>query len=295
MLELQIVSEFIYEYFSLVTVSKNGTHFHARCALCGDSVKNPRKKRFHLDYNNGQPMYHCFNCEESGSFIELYCILKGVDIKQAKRELFKYNPNVLVQKLSRKKKDKIVEEISSENHNHILKKCVSDKNPPNGIMAEKWIGILKDFRESRNIPEEFTLLYAYDGEYKGRIIIPIYDEYGDIVYFQARKVPGSDVEPKYKNPTIKKGSIIFNKHKINPNYPIIVTEGLLDAISIGDQGTSCLGAEITDVFLKEVSKLTHKCIIIALDNDEAGMKSIVKFMLGKKEKGRKQDKKPRQI
>jgi len=68
MLDLEIINDFAYEHFENIAVSKNGMHFHSRCPLCGDSKKSSRKKRFHLDYNEGNPIWHCFNCNRSGSF-----------------------------------------------------------------------------------------------------------------------------------------------------------------------------------------------------------------------------------
>lgn len=287
MLDLQVVDDFIYEFFALVTVSKNGTHFHARCLLCGDSQKSQTKKRFHLDFNNGNPIYHCFNCMKSGSFLELYMMIKGIDISQARKELFKYNPDYLIQKLSNRKKEKIVKEISTENHNYILDYSVSDMFPQPGVMGKKYLKLLNDFRESRKLSKEYELLYAFDGDYKGRIIIPIYDENKDIIYFQARRSPGSDLDPKYKNPTIAKGSIIHNKHKFDRKKPIVVVEGLLDAMTIGLQGTTCLGAEISDNLMKEIINLTDEYVIVAPDNDKAGIELMKKFMIGKERKGRR--------
>lgn len=287
MLDLQVVDDFIYEYFALVSVSKTGTHFHARCLLCGDSQKSLTKKRFHLDFNSGQPMYHCFNCHRSGSFLELYSSIKGMDISQAKKELFKYNPDYLIQKLSNRKKEKIVKEIKSENHNYIKDQSISDHGTQTGIMAKKWLMLLNDFRDSRKLSDEYELLYAYKGDYKGRIIIPIVDKHEDIIYFQARRPPKSSIDPKYMNPTIAKGSIIHNKHKFDRKKPIVVVEGLLDAMTIGSQGTTCLGAEVSDELMKEIMSLTDEYVILAPDNDNAGRVLMEKFMKGRKKVGRK--------
>ena len=91
MLNLDVVNSFVMEFFSLVTDTKNGTHWHARCPLCGDSKKNIRKKRFHLDYNNGNPIWQCFNCGRSGSFLEIYSELKAISIDDAKNELYGFD------------------------------------------------------------------------------------------------------------------------------------------------------------------------------------------------------------
>ena len=278
MLSLDFVSQFVYENLSQVTTSQNGTHFHARCILCGDSKKSLSKKRFHLDFNDGNPIYHCFNCSESGSFLQLYSQLKGVSISQAKKDLYKFNPDSLIQQLSYRKSSKVIKEIEHVDHSYIIEDCVSENRVIDSIVYKSWVNILLDFRRSRYIPEQYELFLAYKGDYKGRIIVPIYDENGSMIYFQARRVPDSGIQPKYKNPTLKKGDVIFNKHKFKRDKSIIITEGLIDAKMIGDQGTSCLGTEITNNFIGRLHSMTDKKIIIAFDNDKPGNEALNKFM-----------------
>ena len=46
---------------------------------------------------------------------------------------------------------------------------------------------------------------------------------------------------------------------------------------VGEQGTSCLGKEISENLLYELFKLTDTGIIIALDNDTEAYKSLKNF------------------
>jgi len=83
---------FVYDFAmaNLQQVKVKGKNFVARCPLCGDSVKNIRKKRFNLKFENEKSIfYHCFNCNASGSFISLYARIKGITDKQAYREISK--------------------------------------------------------------------------------------------------------------------------------------------------------------------------------------------------------------
>lgn len=288
MLSLEFVNEFMYRHFEGVIVSSNGTHFNARCALCGDSKKNKRKKRFNLDYNNENPIWHCFNCGESGSFLELYSRLEGVSIDDAKKDLYSFNSDYLIQKLSYRKKEKVIKEIEYENHNWILNDCISlhDSNDQkmNFMLFPEYLKILEDFYENRKIDKSFDIFISYDGEYKNRIIIPVYGKNKEITYFQARRIPGSNIEPKYKNPTLTKGNIILNKDKFDKEKYIVVTEGILDAYTIGNQGTCVFGSSISDEFIKEIMNFTNKGVIISLDNDKAGYDSLKKFMFGYKKR-----------
>jgi DNA primase len=274
MITLDIVSEFVHQYCENVKTSKNGTHFLARCPVCGDSKKSLSKKRFNLDFNNGNPIWHCFNCSASGSFLSLYSNLKGLSIPQSLKELQSYDPDYLIQKLSKRKEEKAIEEIEYEYHDYILNDCISPTETVDGYLKAMYQKQLKKFIRDRKL--SLKVFVAYKGEYQRRYIIPIYDD-KHIVYFQGRAMI-DDILPKYKNPTLTKGNIIYNRRNFNKDKYIVICEGLIDAATIGRQGTSCLGSEISKDFIKDVSQLTDKGLIICLDNDKAGLKSVLKLI-----------------
>ena len=278
MLSLEIVSEFMYEYFEGIKESKNGNHFHARCPLCGDSKKSLSKKRFHLDYNGGNPGFHCFNCGECGSFLELYSTIKGITINQAKKELFTFDPDYLTRHLSQKKKKKIIKEIGYEYHDYILDDCITLNTKPEGYQQLQYKKLLGNYYNTRKIPKTFKIFIAYKGYYKNRYIIPVYDEHKNIVYFQARRIH-EEMLQKYANPTLTKGNIILNKHKFNKDKYIIITEGLIDAFMVeNNQGTSCLGSSITEHFIEQIYPLTDKGVIVVMDNDKTGKNELIKLL-----------------
>lgn len=279
MIDLHFVSQFMYEHHERVTVSSDGTHFHARCVLCGDSKKSLSKKRFHLDWSPARVVWQCWNCGRSGNFLQLYSRIKGISTSEAYKILYKFEHEGYKESLKKRNGDtptkKTRENIS---HNDILDDCVSyDPDSLTSMMVHE---MLFRFRTARNVPEQYKLYYANKGKFRNRIIIPIFDENQNIIYFQGRRRPGSDIQPKYLNPATEKSLIIHNEHIFDKDKYIIVTEGLLDAFSIGDQGTPCLGKEIPSDFIKILFEKTDAGIIIAYDNDEDGMKSLKKFMVG---------------
>jgi DNA primase len=274
-INLEYVTSFVYSYFSNVTASKNGTHFLARCLLCGDSKKSKNKKRFNLEYNNGSPMYHCFNCGSSGSFPELLSKVKGIPITEALREIYRYDPELIAKRLSNEKTAPPEPIIEKQIFNHILKDCVGVNAEPEGIIEKTHQSVLLDFIKQRKVPQDTNIYIATAGEYKGRIIIPI-TEGEDIVYFQARSLEENPTR-KYMNPQARK-NIIFNKEKFERDKYIVVTESLLDAFQIPKQGTTCLGSSISDGFIDQLLNLTDTGIIIALDNDKTGKKRLIDFL-----------------
>lgn len=276
--DLQFVTEFMLQNFQQVKITKNGTHFLARCLLCGDSKKNPYKRRFNLDWNNGKGIWHCFNCGRSGSFLSLYAEIYGLSIEDAIIEIRSWNRKNIKRTLKKKKEVKEKKIIEKENFNWIINDCYSVFDRTDSIVGKKYISVLKNFIYTRKIDEYFKVWIAYKGKYKGRIIIPVYDkDHKNVIYFQGRRIPGSDIT-KYKNPPSPKEIIIPNKGIIQRDKSIVATEGLIDAYMMGTQGTSFFGKEISKEFVEEILKLTDKDVIIALDNDKDGYIALRNFI-----------------
>lgn len=120
-----------------------------------------------------------------------------------------------------------------------------------------------------------------------RIMIPIFDQYGNPVGFGAR-VLDSNSKPKYINtmatPLFNKSELLFNYHKAKSfarDYEIIVVEGYMDVISsnaIGFANTvGIMGTALTKEQIELLKKL--KCeITLSLDNDDAGKNAMIRII-----------------
>lgn len=277
MIPMEKVIDFLQEYGQLYV---KGNKINMRCMLCGDSKKSIRKRRMTITYNNGEVFFHCFNCEKSGTLAELYSELKGVNLYQAIKELdyveFDNVKKVLSESTSA---SKLITNKKSDNLNYILDDCLSKDSTVDGYINKQYHKKLLDFIQMRRIPDEYNVYIAIKGEYRGRIIIPIFNN-DNIVYFQGRSI--KDDFLRYKNPVVEKSDIVMNIDKFNKDKFIIVTEGIIDAMMIEcNQGTCVLGGSITDDFISMLLKHTDKGIIIATDNDEQGHKAKLKLIDGK--------------
>ena len=128
--------------------------------------------------------------------------------------------------------------------------------------------IVKNYLYERGLTDndfiKYGIGYCTTGEYGGRVIIPSYSASGTLNFFVARTFDGNYF--KYKNPETSK-DIIFFENLINWNTPIILCEGVFDAIAIRRNAVPLLGKSITNELYKRIltSKLTD--IYIALDTD----------------------------
>ena len=119
-----------------------------------------------------------------------------------------------------------------------------------------------------------------------RIMIPIFDQYGNPVGFGARVL--GDAKPKYINtmatPLFNKSELLFNYHKAKSfarDYEMIVVEGYMDVISANAMGfantVGIMGTALTKEQIELLKKL--KCeITLSLDNDDAGKNAMIRVI-----------------
>ena len=141
------------------------------------------------------------------------------------------------------------------------------------ITAKHALAYLKRRNISKYDIIKYNIGYCKSGLYANMIIIPTYNEDGQLNYFTARSF---EKEPyvKYRNPSVSR-NIIPNEHLINWKVPVILCEGLFDAIAIKRNAIPLLGKNIQNNLMKKlVTSLVNK-IYIALDRD--AIKQALKF------------------
>ena len=126
-----------------------------------------------------------------------------------------------------------------------------------------------EYLRQRGITQQEILMwkigYCTEGRYGGRIIVPSFNNSGDLNYFIARSFVGHRM--KYLNPPISK-NVVFNELFVDWDEPIILVEGLFDAIVAGQNAIPILGST-----LREESKLFQAIVLndspvyLALDED----------------------------
>lgn len=122
----------------------------------------------------------------------------------------------------------------------------------------------------------YNLHYCLSGVYQNRIIIPSYDSDGVLNYFVGRDFYKGGM--KYKNPPIPKDIIGFDLY-INWDEPIVLCEGVFDAIAIKNNSIPLFGKTILPKLYEKIIKNRVKHIIISLDEDafKDSLKMIKKF------------------
>ena len=113
---------------------------------------------------------------------------------------------------------------------------------------------------------KYNIGYCKEGRYRNRVIVPSYDKNGQVNYFIARSFEKEPYQ-KYDAPSVNKTEIIGLEYHINWTVPIILCEGIFDAIAIKRNVVPLFGKSITKALMLKLVESQVKTVYLALDKD----------------------------
>jgi hypothetical protein len=113
---------------------------------------------------------------------------------------------------------------------------------------------------------KYNIGYCKEGRYRNRVIVPSYDKNGQVNYFIARSFEKEPYQ-KYDAPSVNKTEIIGLEYHINWTVPVILCEGIFDAIAIKRNAVPLFGKSITKALMLKLVESQVKTVYLALDKD----------------------------
>lgn len=136
----------------------------------------------------------------------------------------------------------------------------------------------KAYLKSRGITEEdilkYNIGYCEKGKYANSVIIPSYDKNGRINYFISRSFE-RDPARKYNAPSCNKNELIGFEYYINWRVPVVLCEGIFDAIALKRNAIPLFGKSIPKALMMKLVESDVKTVYLALDND--ALKEALKY------------------
>ena len=257
----KIVTQILGSYWQ-----KGDEHLY-HCPYCGH-----HKKKMSINFSNGY--WKCWVCDTRGKNIyrivrkfgnyqqrQKYRELQGLVDLTDFEEMFKEYNNI---------EEKQILEMPEGFVSLCNKDLPMDSTDAFRYLSSRGIG--------RREILKWKIGYCKEGRYAGRIIIPSFDVEGDLNYFIARSYVGHT--RRYLNPPANR-DLVFNELNIDWDEPIVLVEGVFDAIAAGGNAIPILGST-----LREGSRLFQAIAIhdtpvyMALDHDaEKKAEWIIKSML----------------
>jgi DNA primase len=237
-------------------LSTKGNHaFH--CPFC-----KHHKPKLEIDPKTG--FYHCWTCEPATKGRNLVSLLKKVQATPAQiAEMRGYFPGG-----KGEIEDKQYEVVE------LPKEFTSLTKPSTKLTYRQ----AKAYINQRGITDDdvikYNIGYCETGKYKNSIIIPSYDARGRINYFISRSFE-RDPGRKYNAPSCNKNHLIGLEYFINWKVPVVLCEGIFDAIALKRNAVPLFGKTIPEALMMKLVQSDVKTVYLALDND--AFKSSIKY------------------
>ena len=229
----------------------SGANYSYHCPFC-----NHYKPKLEINFQENEEginHWHCWVCNKKGK--KLISLFKAVSA-----------PDHKIQELKSYVKINFHEEKSNTAEILALPKEYKPLYQANKetITVRQALAYLKKRGISEIDIKRYNIGYCESGRYKEMIILPSYDHSGTLNYFVARNFGPTDI--KYKNPKVSK-NIIPLELLINWDSPLVICEGMFDAIAIKRNAIPLLGKTISEKLMKKIVSSGVEQIFIALDND----------------------------
>tara|TARA_Y100000592_G_scaffold101181_1_gene186484 strand:- start:15618 stop:16550 length:933 start_codon:yes stop_codon:yes gene_type:complete len=245
--KLSILTSFLGRPFN------NGTENLFTCPYC----RHHKKK---LSINVEKNVWKCWICNKSGR--NVFSLVKKFGTRDNINTWQKFTNFVEINRFEdiffAKQEEEVKQIIALPEE---FRSLTSNKLP---LTAKQPLNYLRKRGITRDVILKWKLGYCLEGEYKNRIIVPSFDEEGELNYFIARTF--ADDYIKYKNPPVSK-DIIFNELAIDWDEDITLVEGVFDCFK-SQNSIPLLGSSLNEnscIFQKIMLK--SKKVYFALDKD----------------------------
>lgn len=238
------------QYLGRSKSDKKGNHVFS-CPVC-----NHHKPKLAVNVVTGK--YNCFTCFPPTKGSKPDSLLKKIGAsKESIKQLRSYY------NIKSFAKD---EETTEAEVVQLPKEYVPVNSCVKSLACKKAYSYLK----ARGISDQDMLKYKIgfceSGRYRNRIIVPSYDEYGNLNYFVARTIDKNN-KKSYDAPSVNKSEIIGFEYYINWNVPVVLCEGAFDAMAIKRNAIPLFGKTIPKTLMKKLVESKVKTVYIALDQD----------------------------
>ena len=240
----------------------SGNNYAYQCPFC--QHHKPKLEVNLVPNSKGENFWHCWVCNAKGK--SLLGLFKKLKVPQDKilelRSILNYAD----------KKDEEESDITKIELPKEYKSLLSIQRTD--ISAKHALAYLKKRGISKEDILKYNIGFCEEGRYKNMIVVPSYNKDGVINYFIARSFE-KDPSRKYDSPKCNKNAIIGLEYFINWNIPVILCEGIFDAIAIKRNVIPLFGKTIPKALMMKLVETNVKTVYVALDRD--ALKDALKY------------------
>lgn len=221
------------------------------CPFCENPSSTPKLEICFTESKDGINKWGCWKCLSNGK--RLSTLFKKLKVPQEKFDELKQYVTIGGSSDYIKIEEKL--ELPKE-----FKSLINSS----GLTSRQALAYLKKRNITENDILRYNIGYCEYGEYKDMVIIPSYNSEGKLNYFMGRTIiPDSKFK---RNPQVSRNIVPFELY-INWNLPIILCEGMFDALAIKRNAIPLLGKNIQSELMKQLVQSSVEKIYMAFDPD----------------------------
>ena len=273
--------DFIYENYEVKTTNRDD-HIRICCPNCGDT-------NYHGYVNTSKNLFKCWKCHWShktdGEATTAYYFLKEFhglsnreifEVLNLDREIINSPDKTVVEMIKEffAKEDGLwvdynttITEMKEVTLPEYTRKIQSKGRGIVNKLAYHYIKSRFPYYNTQSLIDKYNLHYSWNGVYKGYIIIPV-TEWGELVWFQGRAFLPATKDPKYLGPTGLDKPVFGVDFCTSKD--VVITEGIFDAMTLGDNTLCVFGSGLSKRQLKILSELDLNSVTVWFDWDGAG-------------------------
>ncbi|GFH43449.1 DNA primase [Lactococcus hodotermopsidis] len=297
-----------------VHLSKSGTHYLGLCPFHGEKTPS-------FNVNAAKQFFHCFGCGKSGDVFRFLEEYKQETFIEAVKEIAdsagieltvdesprRENPNQALYDLHNQAARIYHTMLTSTEEGAKARLYLAERGISDAMIEQFNIGLsLSDldffYQSVKHKFEEAVLANSglvtfaenriFDS-FRGRIMFPLNNEFGQVIAFSGRIWRSEDLDnkqlAKYRNSTLtpifNKSEALYNldkaKNSIKKLHEVYLMEGFMDVIAAAENGLSnvvaSMGTALTVEHVKKLRQLAQKFVLV-YDGDKAGQNAIFKAL-----------------
>ena len=300
---------------SYIALKKQGQDYIGLCPFHGEKTPS-----FHVSAK--KQVFHCFGCGKSGNLFQFAQYYHNESFIDAVKEVAQFSKihleenHTQEESAEQRKKQPLLawHKKAKEIYHHLLmhtkegkqaRDYLASRGIDHEVMESFQLGYAPDlpnievlvevFKENQLSEKEYEesglFTVDYQGRvhdrFKGRLMIPIFDKYGQCIAFSGRLMTEDKQQSKYLN---SKETAIFNKkevlfhfsqaiEEIKQKRQVILLEGYMDVIALHQAGientVASMGTSLTEEQIQQFRRYQPE-VIISYDGDSAGIKATIR-------------------
>lgn len=266
----EISMEAVLRHYGLGNLRRQGRQCRGPCPIHGG------RRQDSFCVNLTRNVFQCFSCQAKGTVLDLVAALESCSLREAALRLQAWFDPSLTLRCRTARYGSLSVSTRPDQAERVRKKEVG--NPALGFRLRGVDGTHAYLRQrgiDRATAAEFGVgFYSGPGLMRGRIVIPIANEQGEIVAYAGRAL-GKEL-PKYKLPAgFQKAHELFNLHRAlaQGNRRVILVEGYFDCMKVHQAGFShvvaLMGCSLSAWQAQRLGE-RFEHVTLMLDGDQTG-------------------------